>query len=296
MTILLYNLRFYSIYSIYDVQRIGEEFETDVHFTADISELNTADVVVFNLHQLSFYLNEEIVKQPGQIWVVWNIESEKNYPWILSKEIRSLIDIWMDYHPDSDIPIPYLNDTFIEQIRTAIPAPQPEKNVCMFVSSPVNNSRRVEYIAELMKHIHIDSYGKLFRNMTLSHDDGYKSKQKTISEYKFTMAFENAIDDDYVTEKFFDPLLVGSIPIYLGAPNIDRFSPGKNAFIDVRNYPNPKELADDLSHFCQDTYQLNSFYEWKKQPLNNTFVEIAELNRTNPFERLVAKIEESILS
>jgi hypothetical protein len=274
------------------VLRAGEEFEANAHFTADKNEINTADVIVFNLHHLFFQLNEELIKQPGQIWVAWNIECEKNYTWLLSTEIRSLIDIWIDYHPNSDVPIPYLNETFVEKIQTAVPTSQMKKNVCMFISSQVNNSRRVEYIAELMQYIHIDSYGRLFRNAHLSDDDGYKSKQKMMSEYKFAIAFENAISDDYVTEKFFDPLLVGTIPIYLGAPNIDIFSPGKNAFVDVRNYPNPKDLANKLNHLCQDIHQLDSFYQWKKYPLNDSFIQIADLNRISPFERLVAKIEQ----
>lgn len=60
------------------------------------------------------------------------------------------------------------------------------------------------------------------------------------------IAFENAISKDYVTEKFFNPLVIGSVPVYLGAPNIEDFIPGKNSFVDVRNFDSPKDLADFL--------------------------------------------------
>ena len=290
MKILLYNLYFNPFYSVSDVLRIFEPFEADASFTTDRSAATEADVIVFNLPHLTFRLTEKIVKQPKQIWVAWNLESEKNYPWIFSDKIRSLIDIWMDYHPSSDVPIPYLNETFIERIQSATSSHRPDKNVCMFISSNVNNSRRIEYLAELMQHIHIDSYGQLFHNADLPHDNGYLNKQKIASEYKFVIAFENAINDDYVTEKFFDPLLVGSIPVYLGAPNIDVFSPGHNAFVDVRNYPDPKDLALDLNRFCENDKLLDDFYQWKKKPLNNSFIEIAKLNEIHPFERLIKKI------
>lgn len=40
------------------------------------------------------------------------------------------------------------------------------------------------------------------------------------SRYKFIIAIENAKCEDYITEKFWRPLIVGAIPIYLGATTI----------------------------------------------------------------------------
>lgn len=293
MKILLYNLRFNTFYSIFDVLRIEQlnKYTPDVYFTTDRNLINEADVVLFNLPHLGFHLQEKIVKQPGQIWVGWNLECEKNYPWLLSKEIDALIDIWMTYHPDSDVPIPYLNDTFIEKL--AIPAPNTHpKDVCMFISSPVNQSHRIEYLNELMKYLPIDSYGKLFHNTDLANDTGYKTKQRILSEYKFTISFENALYDDYVTEKFYDPLLAGSVPVYLGAPNIDTFSPGNNAFVNVRNYPNPADLAAFLQGYCTRQKPLDDFFQWKNQPFNPALIEIAQTQAIHPFERLISKIND----
>lgn len=38
--------------------------------------------------------------------------------------------------------------------------------------------------------------------------------------YKFTLSIENSACDDYITEKLWRPLIVGSIPIYLGSPKV----------------------------------------------------------------------------
>lgn len=43
---------------------------------------------------------------------------------------------------------------------------------------------------------------------------------RLVAQYKFTLAFENAIGDDYITEKLWRPLIVGSVPVYLGSPSI----------------------------------------------------------------------------
>jgi hypothetical protein len=60
-------------------------------------------------------------------------------------------------------------------------------------------------------------------------------KLKTLSEYKFAMCFENASYSGYVTEKIFDCLAAGTIPIYLGAPDIESIVP-PSCFIDFRRF------------------------------------------------------------
>lgn len=41
-----------------------------------------------------------------------------------------------------------------------------------------------------------------------------------ISKYKFAIAMENGLCTDYITEKFWRPLVVGTVPITLGSPRI----------------------------------------------------------------------------
>lgn len=118
-----------------------------------------------------------------------------------------------------------------------------KKDICMMISSPFNQSGRQEYLQELMQYILIDSYGKLFNNCKLEKDSGQDSKMELYRQYKFVIAFENSRANDYVTEKFYDPLLAGAVPIYLGAPNIETFAPGENCSVDIRNFSSPKELA-----------------------------------------------------
>ena len=48
------------------------------------------------------------------------------------------------------------------------------------------------------------------------HADFYK----LTARYKFTIAIENAVCDDYVTEKVWRPLMLGSVPIVAGSPKI----------------------------------------------------------------------------
>ncbi len=46
---------------------------------------------------------------------------------------------------------------------------------------------------------------------------GTSDKLATLGRYRFALAFENARFDGYVSEKLFDCLYAGTIPVYLGA-------------------------------------------------------------------------------
>ena len=66
-------------------------------------------------------------------------------------------------------------------------------------------------------------------------------KMKTVSQYKFMLCFENCSYPGYVSEKIYDCLASGSIPIYLGAPDIADFVP-PSCFIDSRRFRTYSEL------------------------------------------------------
>ncbi|MFI5322391.1 MAG: glycosyltransferase family 10 domain-containing protein [Thermodesulfobacteriota bacterium] len=163
-----------------------------------------------------------------------------------------------------------------------------------FVSSPYNKSGRLEYLMRMMRVLDIHSYGELIRNRTAADDNGRTFKMDTISRYKFTLAFENAIARDYVTEKFYDPLIAGSVPVYLGAPNIADFAPGEKCFINVSDWDNPESLAQYLLDVSGDEALYRSFFEWKKEPFLSKFAGLLGQLKEHAFVRLCREVEEAI--
>jgi len=77
-----------------------------------------------------------------------------------------------------------------------------------------------------------------------------------ISKYKFMICYENCVYDGYVSEKIFDCMAAGVIPVYLGAPDISSLVP-ESCFIDRRKFQSDEELhhfllsltADDLARY-----------------------------------------------
>jgi hypothetical protein len=117
---------------------------------------------------------------------------------------------------------------------------------------------------------------RIHRNRSAPLDGPLSRKHQIISRYKFTLAFENAISRDYVTEKFFDPLLAGSVPVYLGAPNVEEFAPGDHCFIDASHFDSPRALARYLMALDADSNAYAQYLRWKSDPLHVSFVKMAE--------------------
>lgn len=70
-------------------------------------------------------------------------------------------------------------------------------------------------------------------------------KIKTISNYKFSLCFENTSFPGFITEKIIDCFKAGTIPIYLGTPDITKFIPA-DTFIDMRKFKSMEKLLSFL--------------------------------------------------
>ena len=254
-----------------------------------------ATAVVFHLPSLQ--LTRHLKKRPGQLWVAWSMECEANYaPFLSSRGFLKLFDLSMTYHLKAEVVVPYVRPEFLDMLRAPALPKVPGYLANAFISSGLNASGRVEYLQELMHHLDVHSYGQVLNNRRLNADAGLPTKLDTIARYPFTLAFENAIAPDYVTEKFFDPLLAGSVPVYLGAPNIEAFAPGDRCFINVADFANPEALADYLSALVQDPERYQQYFEWKTRPFRAAFVQLAEQQRAHVFVRLCQAIEARVQS
>jgi alpha(1,3/1,4) fucosyltransferase len=71
------------------------------------------------------------------------------------------------------------------------------------------------------------------------------SKAQSLGSYTFAVCFENMILEGWITEKIFDCFFAGAVPIYLGAPDIERSIPPE-CFIDMRRFGSYEELRSFL--------------------------------------------------
>ena len=77
------------------------------------------------------------------------------------------------------------------------------------------------------------------------------SKRELSTQYRFVMAYESFRGErGYISEKIFDALQAGSVPVYLGEERITEFVP-REAFVDARNFRTRRELLAYLQS-CQE--------------------------------------------
>lgn len=166
-------------------------------------------------------------------------------------------------------------------------------NVAAFVSNckAAGADKRAMYLKELMVHIDVHSYGGCMKNREepkMNDDPAWPAiaqrrarKVKVLSNYKFYLAFENSQVEDYVSEKVYESLFAGAVPIYRGAPGISNFMPGNHSFIDA-NRLTPVELANLIKSLVKDKTAYNEYFSYKKDAISENFQRIALESFTHP--------------
>lgn len=80
-------------------------------------------------------------------------------------------------------------------------------------------------------------------------------KRATVAQYRFAIAFENeSKTQGYITEKIFDCLFAGTVPVYLGPDNITQYIPAE-CFIDQRQFSTMADLDAHLRSMTEQEWQ-----------------------------------------
>ncbi|KAM4721382.1 4-galactosyl-N-acetylglucosaminide 3-alpha-L-fucosyltransferase FUT6-like [Rhinophrynus dorsalis] len=226
-----------------------------------------ADAVVLHHRELCLLSEKlpEIPRPSKQYWVWFNMESPTYSPNL--NLMDNVINLTMSYRADSDIFTPY---GFLEKYNGAQQFVIPVKTnlLAWVVSNWEPYSRRIQYYEELKKYIQIDLYGKNYKKLPP------ENHTKIISMYKFYLAFENSIHEDYITEKlWYNALSSGTVPVVMGPPreNYERFIPS-DSFIHVDDFSTAQDLALYLQELDKNDTRYKQYFRWRStlQPVINT--------------------------
>ncbi|KAF0991865.1 hypothetical protein HZS_2022 [Henneguya salminicola] len=116
----------------------------------------------------------------------------------------------------------------------------------------------LEYIKELKKYFAVDTFGKCF-NKELNNI----MRIKKLLEYKCYLSIENSQCQQFITEKYWDTVQYGTIPIVMGySKNISDLI--SDSFINVFDFPNPKSLAIYLEYLSKHETEYSRYHQWRK--------------------------------
>lgn len=130
---------------------------------------------------------------------------------------------------------PHINYNNNEDLDYLISNTNIKTKKCSMVVSYNNNTphkdclykQRTNFAKQILKtDLDIDIYGNDWETSGIL-DQRIKghilNKKDALKDYKFSIAIENCIEEDYFTEKLTDCILTDTTPIYYGCPKINRF-------------------------------------------------------------------------
>lgn len=266
--------------------------------------MSRADAAWFNILDH----NGAITRGPDYLYlgrlplrVFMSLESEVYYPDMLTGKANGFFDYIVDYRiwtgssGIADIPAVYMMNPLDGGVKYRKPPRLPKRDdvyIAAFISNCATRNAREAFMQELMEHMPMHSYGSCQHTIDEpSMNIPRKEKKIAIgSQYHFWFAAENSNAESYVTEKIYEAFDAGVVPVYFGAPNIERFVPDPSSIIVADRYT-PKELAALLNKTASDPAEYAKYFEWKKKPFSDDFNRVLRLASRTVQCRLAMHLE-----
>jgi len=241
-----------------------------------VDESEAADICIYSVQ-----LEDETKLRTNEINVFFSIENMKH--WSYRGHYKFFNNFKWDTCPNTNIyihndtdrilergthvifPTVYFRIDYFNRIKHKydLHVPWEKRRFCLFISQNFLNKNKETLVNELAKLgpvNHINDFAQVVRNKSC-----YNSNDllKVFSFYKFIICCENSNTQGYVTEKIFNVLLAGSIPVYNGAPDIERYI-NKDRYINFDN-----NMLDKVKSLMNDEGAYNTFI--KREAINKDF-------------------------
>lgn len=104
----------------------------------------------------------------------------------------------------------------------------------------------------------LDFYGKNTgetKNDYRSYKGKVDDKLEILSKYRYCICYENNNGyERYVTEKIYDCMVAKCVPIYLGAPDIEKYVPSE-CFIDARKFNSFEQIYEFVTGISETQWE-----------------------------------------
>ncbi|XP_052068620.1 alpha-(1,3)-fucosyltransferase 11-like [Mytilus californianus] len=292
------------------------------HVVSNRSLTDHPDTMAIIYYGTHFYFMDLPKHRRQEItWAVIHEESPKNADFLFNhEEILSLFNYTATFKRESDYPITthFLPSISYLQSKQYLVSTQDknryqtEENLApiFYIHSDCNvPSNRDVYVELLQKFIRVDSYGKCNNNKALPESLSFGKSMAPMTskefyelgaKYKFTLAMENAVCDDYITEKLWRPFHLGSVPIVFGSPKIKDYLPNKKSAVVINDFDDVEKLAAFIKYLDRNDTAYEEYLQYKEpRGLTNTFL-IDSINKrewskyhdkTKPFYSLFSGFE-----
>lgn len=213
------------------------------------------------------YANGSFRARPDQVTIAATMESAAYYPSLTDAAFMSRFDVEASYRLSADVVLSYYNDGYAEKWATTPPVPFAEKLPAVaYLSSncgaPSGRDAIVGQLMDVPGALPVHAIGACRNNRP---SPPARQQVDTLKQYRFCIAMENSIADDYVSEKVYAALVAGCTPIYYGPANAADFVPSPNAIIDWRRFNgSAAALAEELNRLNANETAYMETHAWRK--------------------------------
>jgi hypothetical protein len=153
------------------------------------------------------------------------------------------------------------NIKIIEKLREkSLQSPIRKKFCAAVISNNIlTDGFRTKFIDELNKYKQVDMGGRFLNNV----GGPVVNKIEFLSSYKFSIAMENSDGDGYVSEKIYDSLISGTIPIYYGDFTVDEYINPK-AFILIKD---EKHINEKIKYIIEIDNNIEKYLNILKEKI-----------------------------
>ncbi|XP_060603588.1 alpha-(1,3)-fucosyltransferase 7-like [Ruditapes philippinarum] len=246
--------------------------------TSNKEDISQVDMVNFHLTDLwteIWKINTKSIiqfpsyRRPDQIWMLTNREPPPNLYGNL-RVFNGIFNWTLWYRKDATLHLPYgyatsldENEAVVERSRNYYK--EKSREVTGVISNCKDTNRRYRFIKELSKYLDITMFGYCYNNVC---GDRMKhaSCDNVTRQYKFYLSFENSKCKDYVSEKYWQALHRGQIPIVnwdLSTINKDIPIPG--SYISVSDFKDVQTLANHIKRVSVNETLYNSYLSWRRR-------------------------------
>ncbi|KAK8698927.1 hypothetical protein V6N13_115030 [Hibiscus sabdariffa] len=259
-----------------DVVVYSRDFSKDpIWVSGDEQEWKTCDVsCMFGLDpskkpDAAFGLSQE----SGVASVLRSMESASYYSHNnIAQARRRGYDIVMTTSLSSDVPVGYFSWAEYDIMAPVMPKTEKALAAAFISNCDARNFRLAALVGLEKANIKIDSYGGCHRNR-----NGKVDKVEALKRYKFSLAFENSNEEDYVTEKFFQSLVAGTIPVVVGAPNIEDFAPSPGSVLHIKELADVQSVAKRMKYLAENPDTYNQSLRWKYEGPSDSFKALLDM-------------------
>eukprot|EP00667_Euglena_gracilis_P016890 EG_transcript_17711 len=179
-------------------------------------------------------------------------------------------DVVMSMNPKADVPLVYL--AWGDQLPLpggATPSLEGRLPVAAFVASNCEPRRKAMVERLIAVGLRVHALGGCVpvgaeAHRIISNKHPYAAKVEALLKYAIYLAFENSVVDGYVTEKVFDGLRAGAIPVYHGTRLVLDYVPN-NSIIQFDPAKDFSAQANEICSFLKPE-KYAQMQEWRKTP------------------------------